>query len=203
MAMQEREMASRKEKLPAIEKFSPEASSFLKSRGFVIYDIPNVPVGDLIDKIFFLQLPKEHDAILNQRPRNSQIAIDPQEFLLQRSDQITLARAKELAGTYSTALSARVDGVRANLGRAAEIIALAYAYQQETGERFLGKESGLKYTRTSDGYVVGHNTGLFGLSVDKWSNDHGYSRVHAGVIVVPEKVMPLYPYENNSIPFSK
>lgn len=176
-----------------IKRFSKEQRKALKEQGFVIYGLTGRSIKSLRDSGCKLWSDwhksfRDFEALGSMR---SEVAINPNELFLPKSNNKTLAQQEEMVEKFSQELGKKVEDVEAIIGQAPDYIELAFKHLRATKKYLFGAEYNYHFARTktptssSDVARVGHFGANGGLFVHFWRADDGVEDMHAVPLVVP------------------
>ncbi len=176
-----------------IKRFSNEQREALDRQGFVIYGLTGQSIQTLkvSGRRFFSTGDKNLPGFEAQGSMHSEVAINPNQPFLPKSDNKTLVKQEEMVEEFSQELGKKIQGVRAVIGQAPDYIELAFAHFDETKQYLFGAKDNYGYATTetptsnSDVASVGEFRAFYGLCVDHLSRSRGNGKVFAAPLVVP------------------
>lgn len=128
---------------------------------------------------------------------HSQVAINPGELFIPKSNNATLAKQEEMMNKFSQELGKKVPNVSAIIGGVGDYVDLAFAHLDVTTskgrpEYLFGERYDYNWARTNTPTVgarvarVGYFNPSSGLYVSHWDRDRGLWNVFAAPLVVPK-----------------
>ncbi len=181
--------------LTEIKRFSDEQREALKKEGYLIYGLTGQSIKTLrgAGRTFWTTWHKhsqfaDFEALGSM---NSEVAINPSELFLPKTNNKTLAQQEEMVDKFSQELGEKVKGVKAIIGQAPDYEELAFRHLDATQGYLFGAKYNYDYARTktppsgSDVAHVGRFGAVNGLRVDRWLADSGDVVIFAAPLVVP------------------
>jgi len=175
-----------------IRRFSDEARESLAKERYIIYSLRGQSIQTLrvAGSPFWSAWHHDYPDFEALQSRMSEVAINPSQLFLPKSNSKTLAQQLEMVAHFSQDLSRKVPGVEAVIGEAPDYVELAFTHLGATGKRLFGKDYNYDYARTvtrvgSSVALVGGFGAGDGLDVDRWPPDSGGSYLWAAPLVVP------------------
>lgn len=135
---------------------------------------------------------KDYPNFEASQSRLSEVAINPNQLYLPKSNSKTLDQQLEMVIRLSQDISRKVPGVEAVIGEAPDYVELAFTYLDTTGKRLFGKDYNYNYARTvtpvgSRVARVGRFNADRGLGVRSLHPDGSLSDLWAAPLVVPSR----------------
>ena len=176
-----------------IKRFSQEQKEALEKQGFVIYGLTGQSIKTLRDagRKFWSTWHKDFPDFEALGSMHSEVAINPSNLFLPRSNNKTLAQQEEMVSEFSEELVKKVQGVKAIIGQASDYEELAFRHLDATKEYLFGAKDKYNSARTktptggSHVAYVGNFSAGHGLDVRDWHAVDGRGNVHAAPLVVP------------------
>lgn len=176
-----------------IKRFSKEAREVLEKQGYVIYGLTGQSLKTLRDsgRKFWSTWHKELPDFEALGSMHSEVAINPNNPFLPKSNNKILAQQEEMVEKFSQELGKKVPGIKAIIGQAPDYEELAFVHLDATREYLFGAKDNYDYARTktptSHSHVasVGHFLADHGLRVSHWRDAFGHDHVPAAPLVVP------------------
>lgn len=177
-----------------IRRFSDEARERLAKERYIIYSLTGQSIKTLKDagRPFWSTWHQDYPDFEALQSRLSEVAINPSQLFLPKSNSKTLDQQSEMVARLSQDISRKVPGVEAIIGEAPDYVELAFTHLDATGKRLFGKDYNYDYARTVT--AVGSNVadvGSFlagvGLDVDRWQPGDRHSGLWAAPLVVPSR----------------
>jgi len=172
------------------KRFSNEARKALEKEGYVVYELTGQSIASLREqgKPFWSTWYKDYPDFEALTSRKSEVAINPKQFFLPKSNNKTLGEQQALVERFSTDIFAKVSGVEAVLGEVSDYTELAFLSPEK--QRLFGEKYDYNYTRTqtrvwSDVAIVGDFLPGGGLLVDYWHPGRRHDFLFAAPLVVP------------------
>lgn len=178
-----------------IMQFSEEARRGLKSIGYVIVTLKGQSIlslkaaGNQFRSTWHIHYP-DFETLPS---RLSEVAIDPSQLFLAKSNYETLEQQLRIVAEFSANLSQQVKGVEAIIGECPDYAELAFVHLDTTGQYLFGEDYNYHYARTvspvSSGSVFFACVGDFfasrRLNIIGWHRGGGGSNLWAAPLVVP------------------
>lgn len=182
------------ERTAGIATFSKEQKNGLARLGYeYFYPLTGQSIKDLRDSSNrFWSTWHNGDAFEKVASMSTEVALNPRALFLANSNRKDLTKQLAMIAKFSKALGKEVSGVKAIMGEAPDYSTLAFAHERATGKRLFGSDYDYDYARTktstsgSDVAVVG-GFDDDGLYVSGLGRGHGYGRVWAVPLVVPQE----------------
>ncbi len=180
--------------LTEITRFSDEQREALKKEGYLIYGLTGQSIKTLrgAGRKFWSTWHKDSQFADFEalRSMHSEVAINPSELFLPKSNNKTLAQQEEMVDKFSQELGEKVKGVKAIIGQAPDYEELAFRHLDATQDYLFGVKYNYDYARTktpTSGSDVAHigNFLADGLLVFRWRAGLGGDDVHATPLIVP------------------
>jgi len=179
------------ETLPSIKKFSPETKEALEKLGYLIYSLTGKSIKNLKEegmefrRIWRRDYP-DFEALTSIR---SEVAINPDELFLPKSNYKTLKRQEEMVDEFSEELTKKIQGVKAVIGQAPDYLELAFQHLDKTKDYLFGEkyhyDSARTKTPTRGSYIASIGGSGYGWRGNSWSAGLGHFGVYAAPLVVP------------------
>lgn len=177
------------------KRFSPEQHATLEKLGYRIYTLTGQSIKSLREagKPFWSTWHKYYPDFETLPSRHSEVAINPNQFLLPDSNWKTLPEQEAIVAEFSHRLNQNVKEVEAIIGEASDYVELAFVHLDATGEYLFGKKYSFDYARTKTHVgdlgvaLVGGLGPDGGLGVRSWRRVHGDGGVWVAPLVVSSK----------------
>lgn len=188
-------VGSSKETTPVeVRRFSDEARAALEKEGYVIDTLTGQSIASLrsAGRKFWTDWHKEYPQFEALTSMQSEVAINPSQLFIPKSNNATLAKQEEMINKFSQELGKKVPGVDAIMGGMADYVDLAFTHLDVTGDYLFGEKYDYNWARTNTPTggtfvaYVGNFDSAYGLYVFNWLRDRGYSAVFAAPLVVPK-----------------
>lgn len=179
-----------------IKPFSKEALEFLKKKHFLYYPLNRHSLKDqeLVSRPFWY-IVDAGENFLNLPSMQSEAAFPSRdEFLLPKSNKLTLSQQQEMIDEYSYKLQREFgsEELKAVMGDAPDYCLLAFLHLDATKDYLFGEKDNYNFTRTktpTSGTNVA-NVGSpksphYGLIVNHWDAGLGNDFLYAAPLVVP------------------
>ncbi|MCL4353043.1 hypothetical protein M1615_01060 [Patescibacteria group bacterium] len=169
-------------------RFSESAREYLLSEGYLIYELTGQSIEDLRKKES-LEINQHLDLSVANFEKlssmRSEVAINPNNFLMQVSNNKTLPEQEIMIKAFSEKLKTEVRDVEAVMGQVPDYAELWFKYKRETGGCLLGQRFGR--TKTPSGIYSNADVGADHRGfVISFSNTNDSSEdLYAGVLLVP------------------
>lgn len=158
-----------------IRKFNPETKKALRDQGYIFYTLTGQSVASLREsgRHFFTKwhIGQPFEELPS---RKSEVAIKPEEFVLQVSDNRPLWKQIKRVESETTRFNRTVKGAKKVIGGVADLAELAFLHLDATKKNpdyLFGKNhgyhEGITTTRVNDSQVA--SIGIFG----EWMGKHG------------------------------
>ena len=181
-----------KEKIGDVVRFSPEQRKGLERKGYLVYGLTGQTIATLRDTGHpFWSTWHQGEAIEQVRSMLTEVAVNPKNLFLQDSNRKTLDEQLAMVEKFGRKIAGEVKGITAILGSAPDYTELAFAHQDQRGQRLFGEDFNYDYTRTttptggSDVAIVGFFSADFGLRVAFWHRVGRVGDFWAAPLVVP------------------
>lgn len=178
------------------KRFSVEQREALEKQGFVIYGLTEQSIKTLRNSgyKFWSTWHKDLPDFEALGSMQSEVAINPNELFLPKSNNKTLRQQEEMVEKFSQELGEKIKGVKAIIGQAPDYVEFAFQHSDATGVYFFGGKYDYNYARTRTPTVGSRvaRVGDFddgGLVVSSWNAGDGSRYTHVAPLVVPTGVI--------------
>lgn len=129
------------EQLAAIKRFSPEARQVLEKEKYLIYTLTGQSIKTLWEagrKIWLEWEPHEdHPEVGVLISRLTEVAINPNKFVLPNSEHKTLEKQEIMVEKYNQKLARKIPDVKAIISEAPDYIELVFLHLEVSGDPLL------------------------------------------------------------------
>lgn len=155
-----------------VRRFSAVTRKVLEKEGYIIYELDGRAIRSFnqAGRPFYSTWYKDYPDLENLPSRKGEVAINPEELVIPKSNNKTLKEHEEMVREFGLMLARKIPGVQAVIGQAPDYVELAFLHFDKTGKRLFGEKYDYGFARTKTlvgkgNAVVGNFSAQLGLEV--------------------------------------
>lgn len=150
-----------------VRRFSAATRKALEKEGYVIYELNGRTIRSFNEagRPFYSTWYKDYPDLENLPSRKGEVAINPEELVIPKSNNKTLNEHAKMVGEFGLRLVSKIPGVQAVIGQAPDYVELVFLHFDKTGTRLFGEKYDYGFARTKT-LVGGGNAVVGNFSVE-------------------------------------
>jgi len=178
---------------PEISMFSPQAKEALIQDGYEVLILSAKTIRGLRreGRIFRTSWHEDYDELETEPSLFTEVAVNPSTLFMPGSNNKSLAEQESMVREFSTDLSGKYNGVKAEIGGVCDYSELAFQFSEKISEDFFrGNSWARTHTQTPRAgatvAVVGRFTSDENLRIRNWPDNKGESHIFVYPLILPD-----------------